>query len=278
MLLTGHQANYLPYLGFFEKIARADAFVLVDTTQFVKRGPFGWIHRNRIRTDTPQDAESPAKATDGRERGDSHSRDGWMWLSVPVLTHGKFTQSIREALINPQVPWARKHRRSIDWEYRKAPHYDALKPWLDEAYGRPWESLADLNEFLIRRMLETLGIRTPLVRSSDLGATGRKTDLVIDLCRRMKADTYLSGIHGRDYLEKERVAAAGITLKFQEFRHPVYPQVHGGAFIPHLSTLDLLMNCGPRSRAILLGEEPAAPAGATPAAAEPAPDDEEQWE
>lgn len=236
MICTGHQPNYLPYPGFFHKIAQADCFVIVDTTQFVKRGPFGWIHRNRIRTD-----------------------DGWAWLSVPVLTKGKFTQSILDTRIDAQRDWARKHWRALEWNYRRAPYFDRAAEFFRAAYERPWTSLAALNEHLIRGVLDLLGIRVRVERASDLGVTGRATDLVVDLCRKVGADTYVSGVHGRDYLDEGAFAAAGIGLRYQSYASPAYPQCHAGPFVPDLSIVDLVFNCGPGGLDVLLGKRSGAP-------------------
>lgn len=229
MICTGHQPNYLPYPGFFHKIAHADCFILVDTTQFVKRGPFGWIHRNRIRTP-----------------------EGWDWLSVPVLTKGKFTQSIRETEIDAGRDWARKHWRALEWHYGRSAHFGRYAGFFRETYGRSWSSLAALNEHLIRGILEFLDVKARVERASDLGAAGAATDLVVDLCRKVGADTYLSGVHGRDYLEEGRFAAAGIRLQYQSFACPVYAQCQPGPFVSDLSVVDLLFNCGEASREILL--------------------------
>lgn len=230
MLLAGHQPNYLPYLGFFHKMLRADRFVIVDNTQFVKRGPFGWIHRNRIRT-----------------------RDGWMWLTVPVLTKGKFTQKINETLIDARLPWRRKHWKSIEINYAHAPFFGRYKDALRDVYERKWDYVAELNTELIRRLMDLLEIRKELRIASKEGIEGKSTDLVIDMCRKMGADSYLSGIHGRDYLEREKFGAAGIRLVFQKFDHPKYPQCQPGEFVPNLSIIDLIFNRGPESRDILRG-------------------------
>lgn len=229
MIVTGHQPNYLPYPGFFEKIARADLFVVVENVQFVKRGPFGWIHRNKIRTG-----------------------DGWDWLTVPVLTKGKFTQTIRETRINNAEPWARKHWRSIEWNYGKAPHFAAHADALRAVYERKWEWVWELSVELIRLILGWLAVRTPVKISQDLGIAGEATDLVVDICRKTGADTYLSGAHGKDYLEAAKFDAAGLKLVFQEFEPRVYPQTPPGPFVPNLSVLDLIFNCGPDSRRVLL--------------------------
>ena len=123
MLLTAHQPNYLPYPGFFQKIAAADEFLVVDTTQFVKRGPFGWIHRNRIR-----------------------NHQGAQWLSLPVLHKGRYTQRICDTLLNPKLPWRHKHWRSIELNYGKAPHWAEYHAGLREIYEREWSELSLLKD------------------------------------------------------------------------------------------------------------------------------------
>lgn len=230
MILTGHQPNYLPYLGFFHKLARADAFVLVDTTQFVKRGPFGWIHRNRIR---------------------ARQDPGWMWLSVPVLTSGKFTQSIAEARIDDRLPWRRKHARTIELAYQAFPHFAEHAPFFRALYAREWERLSDLNEAVIRYLMEAFRIRIPFHRASEIAPEGKATGLVLDLCRKLGADTYLSGIHGKDYLDQAAFERAGVRLVFSDFVHPVYDQSPYPGFVPGLSAIDLLFTAGPEARKIL---------------------------
>ena len=236
MILTGHQPNYLPYPGFFEKIARADRFLVVDNVQFVKRGTFGWMHRNRIRTSSPE---------------------GWDWLSVPVLTKGKFTQQIREAEVDSSTPWARKHWRAIEWNYRRAPHFKAYADPFRELYERPWKSFCELTCAFIELMLRLLGVSKPMDRTSALGITGESTGLVLAMCKATGADTYLSGMHGKDYLDVDEFQRQGVKLIFQEFQCPVYPQCWPGPFIPNLSMVDLLFNCGPDSLKVLTGDRPA---------------------
>jgi len=230
MILTGHQPNYLPYPGFFEKILRADMFLLVDTVQFVKRGPFGWIHRNRIHAPNPR---------------------GWCWLTVPVLTHGRYHQSILETRIDNRLPWRRKHWGTIQERYRHTEGFAEYGPVFAEIYRREWESLCQLNEALIREILLILDISTPLRRLSDLKSSGRSTDLITGFCRELGADEYLSGTHGREYLNPGAFDREGIRLSFQDFDCPTYIQPGRGPFVPNLSILDMLMCCGRRTRALL---------------------------
>ena len=241
MLLTGHQPNYLPYSGFFHKILQADQFLLVDTVQFVKRGAFGWIHRNRIRSPGP---------------------DGWSWMTVPVITHGRYHQSILKTGIDNRLPWRRKHWRTLRDRYRNTPGFPAYGPALEEIYKRQWNSLAELNETLIREILAFLGCSTPVLRLSDLTVEGQAGELIINFCRELGADQYLSGVHGRDYLDLESFDRAGIELVFQDFKSPEYPQALPGEFVPNLSIVDMLMNCGSDSREVL--ESGVLPAGPVP--------------
>jgi hypothetical protein len=236
MILTGHQPNYLPYAGLFHKIAAADRFLVVDNVQFVKRGTFGWMHRNRIRTGSPR---------------------GWDWLSVPVLTKGRYTQKVSEAALDPAVPWARKHWRSIEWNYRRARFFKEYADEFRALYERPWPGFCELTCAFIELLLRLLGIPRAIERTSSLGIAGESTGLVLAMCRATGADAYLSGVHGRDYLDAGEFERQGVRLLFQEFAGPVYPQCWPGPFVPDLSVIDLLFNCGPESRRVLLGDRAA---------------------
>ena len=217
-LVTAHQANYLPYLGFFQKILVSDLFVLVDDTQFVKRGAFGWIHRNRI------------LGSDGEP----------LWLTVPALTHDRYDQKISEVEIDNRRDWRRKHWRSLALCYAKAPHFKEHAATLEAIYAQPWTHLLPLSRALIEWFLAALSIRTPLRVASEYGITGQGSDYVLELARKTGATHYLSGTHGRDYLKTEDFAAASCGLVFQDFTCLSYPQGRGERFQSHLCALDAL--------------------------------------
>lgn len=229
MLLTGHQPNYLPYLGFFEKIAKADMYLVVDNVQFVKRGPFGWIHRNKIRTS-----------------------NGWQWLSLDCLTKGQFTQNINEVRLKPGSPHLRKHWRAIEVNYAKAPHFEAFaKPFRDIYLETQWEMMVDLNVALIKAVMTALGLETPVDSTSRLGISGKASELIINMCEVTGADRYLSGVHGKDYLDMGLFEQAGITVEFQNYPHPAYEQCHQGEFEPYMCALDAIFNLGNDARALI---------------------------
>jgi len=233
MILTGHQPNYLPYAGFFHKISQADVFAVVDNVQFVKRGTFGWMNRNRIRT-----------------------REGWMWLTVPVLTKGKYHQLISDTQINNDLAWGKKHFNAIYHNYHRSAYFKRYIGFFEEVYKKRWDNFCDLSTEIIAYLIEELGIRVKTVKCSQIGVEGKAAGYVIDMCKRLKADTYLSGIHGKDYLDESLFLKENIKLAYQEWSQPVYKQQFEG-FIPELSVVDLLFNCGPDSREILSGRKAA---------------------
>ncbi len=217
MLLTAHQPNYLPYPGFFQKVASADEFLIVDTTQFVKRGPFGWIHRNKIGTP-----------------------NGPIWLTLPVLTKGRFDQRICEVELDPRRDWAKKHWKSLEWNYSQSPHWEQFSPGLKKIYQRSWSHLSPLTTEIIRWFFNVLEIDLPFHLASDLKADGVATDYILAFCRELGATEFLSGIHGRDYLEVDRFTSENIKLHFQEYSPPIY-SVPGRSVLENLSMLDAIL-------------------------------------
>ncbi len=224
MKVAIHQPQYLPWLGYFDKMDQVDCFVLLDDVQFKKNE---WQNRNRIKTAV-----------------------GWQWLTVPVLHHS--SQRICEVKINPTVPWARKHLQALTLNYGSAPFFELHRPFFEGLYGREWGALLDLNMATITYLVEALGVRTKLVTASSLPlpAELEATDRLVAICQALEADTYVSGAGGRGYLELSRFEEAGIQVLFQVFETRPYPQ-RFGAFVPDLSVVDLLFNCNGDSLEII---------------------------
>jgi WbqC-like protein family len=224
MILTAQQPGYLPWLGLFDKIAQADTFVSFDAVQYM---PKEWQNRNLIKTPT-----------------------GPVWLTVPVLRKGYRDKPLYEIRVNNQEPWQRRHWRTIEHNYCKAPYFGAYSAKLHSFYQVKWETLVALNETMLRWLLAELGIEITFLCASDHNFEGTKSALVLDMCRKLGATTYIFGALGRDYADTAAFADAGIEVQFHRYEHPTYPQQHGG-FVPHLSVLDLLLNSGPDSLEIL---------------------------
>lgn len=232
MIVSINQPAYLPWLGYFHRIAVSDLHVVLDTVQFEKNS---FTNRNRVRT-----------------------REGSCWLTVPVKTTGRFGNLvIGDLKISDDPRWPAKHWATLQANYRKAPFFAEHAPFFEETYQRPWSRLNDLAGHLTAYLLEAFGITTPLVASSTLKAVGAKDELVLNLCRQTGATVYLSGPLGRDYLRAELFDAAGIEVRFHDYRHPEHRQAQPG-FEPLMAAVDLLFNYGPGGREVLCAGQPAA--------------------
>ena len=224
MRVTILQPSYLPWLGFFEQMHRSDQFVLYDDVQFTRRD---WRNRNRIRV-----------------------QEGSVWLTVPVIQKNKYEQSLIETKIDNSTSWKRKHLESIRCHYSKTPFFDLYFPWCEKTFNREWDFLLDLSLETIQYLKGELKINTPLLRSSELGESGNKSERLISICKQLGATQYLSGESARNYISEKDFSDQGIGLEYQNYQHPEYPQRYEG-FVPFLSTIDLLFNCGDKSMGFL---------------------------
>lgn len=218
MVLTAHQPTYLPWLGTFHKILLADKFCFFDIAQYQKKE---WDNRNKI-----------------------YTHNGAQWLSVPVKSSNHFSKTVGTIEINNETLWAQKQYKTIFLNYKNHPYFELHKPFLEEMYlNTQWERLVDLNVFFYKYVLKLLQKDIPLVMASDYDFQGQKSDLVLDMCKKLGASTYIFGGEGENYADKKSFEDAGIKLVFQEYNHPVYKQYRNkNEFISHLSILDLMMN------------------------------------
>lgn len=221
MIVTIHQPEHLPWLGFFHKMRRADRFVILDNVQY--RTNY-FQNRNRVL-----------------------GANGPFWLTVPVRSRGHVASSIADIVIDDSQAWGERHRKSLEACYGRHPHFRRYADVLRTILDSPWQRLADLNLAIIEAFRSALDIGTPMVRASELGVEGRGSELLLAICERMGAATYLSGPSGRDYLDESLFANRGIAVQYHEFHHPVYPQRHANEFVSHLTALDALANLGPEA-------------------------------
>ncbi len=214
------QPGYLPWLGFFDQMARADVFVYYDDVQYDKHG---WRNRNRIKVP-----------------------GGAAWLTVPVLHKGLDKPRIDEILVDDSRDWKRKHLMTLRQAYARAPAAGTCLAELEALLAGEWRLLAELDIAVAALMCGWLGIRTRTVRSSQLGIGGGRSERLLNICRHFDATTYFSGASARDYLDTGLFEAQGVRVEWQAYEHPVYSQQHG-PFLPCLSALDLVLNEGTRS-------------------------------
>jgi hypothetical protein len=219
MLVTaGHQPNYLPWLGFFDKMAKCDIFIIEDNLLYEHNG---YVNRNRIKT-----------------------AQGAKWLTVPVKHAGHQLPINQVKIANTgESDWATRHWLTLKHNYIKAPYWNKYKDFFEETYSRRWDLLINLNMHLIWGLMRFLNVETPLVMASNIEACGKKSDLILSQCKAVNADVQLSGTGARNYLQVDRFEEDGIKVVFQDFKYPQYLQLQGG-FIPNLSVVDYLFCTG----------------------------------
>ena len=216
MIVAIHQPEYLPWLGFFKKMMNVELFVFLDDVQFRKKG---WQNRNRIRIN-----------------------DGTALLSIPVHTHSY--PKINEVTIDNEKNWSIRHKKSILYNYARAPYFDEIKDFIESIFEKKFQYLVDLNTEIIKFIMNELEIKSKIVFSSELEISKKGSGRVLDICKAVGADHYITGTFwAESNLRVEEFKKSNIDVEFQKFQHPIYKQIHG-EFIPEMSIIDLLFNEG----------------------------------
>ncbi len=228
MKVAIHQPHFLPWLGYLHRMASVDLFVVLDHVQFERRN---YQNRSQIRID-----------------------DEARWLTIPVIQRSQ-KELITEKEIDNAVSWGPKHFATLKHAYRDAGFFSNYAAELKSILESPWGRLGELTSRTFQFMRDAFDIRTQLAKSSQLGVDGAKSDLIFNLCQAVGAKTLVAGFGGsQNYLDRDKFAAAGMAIETHQFTHPVYRQCGTAPFMPGLAGIDCLFNCGPQSRALLLGE------------------------
>jgi WbqC-like protein family len=239
VIVAIHQPNFFPWLGYFQKLAVADCFILLDTVALPATGGH---YGNRVQL-----------LVQGRPA----------WVTAPLVRNATSRARIDSARFIAIGPWRRKILRTLEQNYATAPHFATIMPLAAALIATPTDSLRDFNLRAIHELSRCLSIDcSKIVLASTLGIEGKSTDLLVALVRAVGGQAYLMGGGASGYQDDAKFATAGIRVVAQNFRHPEYRQVRTPTFVPGLSILDALMNCGPREAASLLVQR-CAPALAT---------------
>jgi hypothetical protein len=215
------QPTFLPWIGYFDLITQVDTFVLYDDVQFAKQS---WQTRNRIPT-----------------------ANGITQLTVP-LHHSPLDTLIFDIEIDNRKPWAKKHLKSIFYNYQKAPFFKEIYGFMEDFFQNDFEMLADMHAHFIRTVAQKIGIYTSIVKSSELRVNkSNRVQRLIDICKKVDAEVYISTAGASDYMQEEdgnyQFNANHIQLLYHNYQHPVYPTLFH-KFTPYMCILDLLFMVG----------------------------------
>lgn len=216
MKVAIHQPNYLPYMGFFQKMALADIFIILDTVAFSKDS---FTQRTKIRT-----------------------KEDCIWLTIPIEKNYYF-KSIKDIHLPQDEKWRKKHMMSIRSNYSKSKYFD--DKFVDEYYFKKFDKLQEFNEYGIFYLKNKLGIKTEIVRSNELNIDAhlRSSDLLIEIIKKVGGDVYISGLGGKNYMDDNKFFINKIKLEYFEFKPLEYPQRWNG-FEPYMSAIDFVFNLG----------------------------------
>ena len=226
MIISTSRPYFAPYPGFFCQANLRDIFVILDTVQY-PRGTT-WISRNRFKND-----------------------QGTLWMTIPVRKKGLGLQRIDEVRICQDGRQAQKHLLSLKQAYAHAPYFSEHLQFAEKLFSTAFDRLIDFNMAIIGHLMLYLGVDTEIRRLSELNIKTAGDDLLIEICRFFNASTYVAPAAAGKHLNADLFEEAGIELRYVKFPSCVYPQLWGD-FIPDLSAFDLLFNCGPKAREILI--------------------------
>jgi WbqC-like protein family len=224
-IVTMHQPNYLPWIGLFSKISKADCFVVMDILQYTNHGV---IHRNKIRTNT-----------------------GSGYLTIPI-SKDFWKDKIKDVKLPYNQEWRTAHWKTIYHNYTKTDFFKEHKEFFETLYQENFTYLWQINMEIVRYLIKSFNIDVEIIFSSTLNLDPnlKHTDMIIAVLKKLNAKSYLSGPSGRNYLEFEKLQQNGINLKFVQFNHPIYKQRYPG-FESNMSAIDLLFNVGHQSNQII---------------------------
>ena len=225
MIVSIHQPNYLPWLGFFNKIKQSDLFILFDDVQF-PRGKKHFGHRNRIKTNF----------------------NASKWLTVPIQNKSDMV-SFNDTDINYSLDWNKEHLRLIEIFYKDAPYFKKYFHSINDILLYDFKTLSSLNVHLINYFIRVLNIETEVILSSNLVTDNISgADRITTILEKLNATKYItgSGPGSVRYINEDDFKKRNIKLIWQHYKHPVYKQLHGD-FIPYMNILDLLFNEDPNS-------------------------------
>jgi hypothetical protein len=228
-LVAIHQPNFFPWLGYFNKVVRADVFVVLDDAQFQKTGGT-WCNRVRILV--------AGKAS---------------WVTMPVDRSYHGLVGINNVHSRSDIPWREKLLATIRSNYGRTQFFDDYFPELSALVTNPDDGIATYNLKVITALCGRLSLDvSKFVLASSLGVEASATGRLVELVRRVGGNAYLSGLGAGGYQQDELFQAAGITLRYQQFTHTIYQQKGAPSFVPGLSVIDALMNCGTSETAAML--------------------------
>ena len=210
------QPYFMPYIGYFQLIAHVDKFIIYDDVNYINRG---WVNRNRMLLN-----------------GSDHM------FTIPLVGASQ-NKLIKEIEVSPDSKWRSKMVKSFELAYRKAPHFEEVKPLIDSIVSIEERNLSKFIVHGLREVCGYLSIDTPIEESSSKYDNRHLSgmDRILDICRLEGASAYTNPINGHTLYSFKAFEDQAIELSFIAAQKSSYPQFNKDEFVPFLSILDHLM-------------------------------------
>ena len=215
MITTIHQPDFMPWIGYFDKIKSSELLIYLDDVQFSRRG---WTHRDKIKV-----------------------LDKFVWLTVPIEKKNNYHQSIKELKIKDNLALYKIHLDIIKNAYRKSKNFDQVFPSLEKIYKKNFNFLIDLNIEIIDLFCDFLEIKKKTFFSSQYNISTKSTERLIDLLEINNSKKYLTGEPSKSYIDTDIFKNKGIEIIWHNLDEKEYIKKYE-RFDRNLSTLDFLMN------------------------------------
>lgn len=216
-IIAIHQPDFIPWAGFYYKVAHCDQFVYLDDAQYSNEADH---NVNSIKTS-----------------------QGAYRIKIPVEQHlGDLILNVRT---RDELKWKEKHLKTIEMNYKKAVYFETFFPMLQDVYEKDYTNLSDFNIALNQMILEGFDIKRPIVKTSEMEIRTTREERILEICKKLNATEYLSGNGARAYQEESHFAEAGIKLSYIDYKPIVYNQLWPRVgFLPCMSVIDYIFNCG----------------------------------
>lgn len=215
-----HQPNFFPWLGYFDKLIRADVFVLLDHVLIQKTGG-SWSNRVKLKIG-------------GEAR----------WVTAPIVRgHGE--QAICDVTFDETRLWREKTLQTLRLNYGRAPYFSEAMDLVEPLIMNPERFLARYNRQAVEAIATALCIPTAkIVSSSSLDVVACGTDALVAITQAVGGTAYMCGGGAAGYQEDHQFEAHGLSLIYQSFNVPHYEQFDRKPFVGGLSVLDALFSLG----------------------------------
>jgi len=218
MRLVIQQPIFFPWCGYIELVKAADIFVHFDDVQL----PLAASFTTRVQVKT---------------------KSGAMWLSAPVDRSKGNANSINKSFFSNEINWRQKHIKTIEHLYKKTPFFNEMMDIALNIYNQQTNNIAEFDQYCDETLMSFFGLHTKIMKSSEIHVSGSKTELLVNICKELGADVYITGHGALNYLDYDMFEKNKIEVQYIQYYFKPWDQQFG-EWTPYVTSLDLIAATG----------------------------------